>query len=146
MSAAVLGPSLVERIAVCKIVFVTVAIDFVLELKAKVGSYSLLRSSPFGTRTDLLYVFQFAEGDAGILKQKIARDLLTKAAASPTKLAQLVSASPHERRPSPVPDRRGDPSSPPHAPALERHRARRGVRRKRRPVSRADQSTRSATG
>lgn len=74
--AAQLSPALVERIACCKVVFCTFAIDVTMAYKKQVGSLSLMSSSPFGSQNDILYCFQFAEGDANILKQKIARDCL----------------------------------------------------------------------
>ena len=75
-------PSLVEKIAVAKILVLDFAIRQIAEFKRLVGSYSLMSHGPFGTAPDLLYVFQFAEGDSSILKQKIARDLLTRASSS----------------------------------------------------------------
>ena len=78
-STAPLSPRLVKQINAAKVLVVTFAIRMTLAVKAQVGSYSLMKDSPFGSQTDILYVFQFAEGDAGILKQKVARDTLTAA-------------------------------------------------------------------
>lgn len=74
---------MVDQIACAKILNVGFAIDMSLKLKGKIGAWALQESGPFGGQTDLLYVFQFAEGDSGILKQKMARDLLTQTIAKP---------------------------------------------------------------
>jgi hypothetical protein len=77
---------LVERINAAKIVIMLFAIGMTMRLKSKVGACSLQKSGPFGSKNDLLYIFQFAEGDSGILKQKMARDALTATLASPAKV------------------------------------------------------------
>ena len=67
---------MVEHIACGKIEIVEYCIDKMLALKLRVGSYCLQSDSPFGSRTDILYVLRFAEGDTAILKQKMVRDCL----------------------------------------------------------------------
>jgi len=67
---------LVHRIACGKIEAVGFCIDAILALKARVGSLSLQDEGPFGSKTDILYVYRFAEGDTSILRQKMARDSL----------------------------------------------------------------------
>lgn len=89
-SPPVFAPALVEKIAIAKILSLDFAIRQIADFKRLVGSYSLMASSPFGTAPDLLYVFQFAEGDSGILKQKIARDLLTRLSASLLSMGGLL--------------------------------------------------------
>jgi acyl-CoA oxidase len=84
------SPALVEKIAVAKILVLDFAIRQIADFKRLVGSYSLMSDSPFGTAPDILYVFQFAEGDSGILKQKIARDLITRLSGSPLTMAGLL--------------------------------------------------------
>lgn len=79
---------LVDRIACAKILNMSFAIDMAMKLKGRVGSYSLQARGPFGYQTDLMYVFQFAEGDSGILKQKMARDHLGYLTANPLRLVK----------------------------------------------------------
>ena len=69
---------------------VDIAIQQLNIFKGLVGSFALMSHGPFGTAPDLLYVFQFAEGDSAILRQKIARDLLTQIAKSPAQLMLLA--------------------------------------------------------
>ena len=71
-----IGVGLVDRIACGKIEIVGYAIDAIMRLKMRVGSYALQEGSPFGTAPDILYVYRFAEGDSTILQNKMARDTL----------------------------------------------------------------------
>lgn len=75
--------ALVHKIACAKILCVEFAINAVQELKERVGSLSLFQNGPFGSRTDFLYVFRFAEGDSAVLRQKMARDSLKVMQKSP---------------------------------------------------------------
>lgn len=78
-----ISSQLVHRIACGKIESVNFCIDAILELKARVGSLSLQSNGPFGSQTDILYVYRFAEGDSSILRQKMARDRLKKIVTGP---------------------------------------------------------------
>jgi len=68
---------LVEKIAVCKIRCIQVAIERVHALKLEVGSYALMHDTGFEL-TNMLLTCKFAEGDSRILQQKLARDRLRK--------------------------------------------------------------------
>lgn len=65
--------TLVEAIAVAKVVAVEESIDLAHRLKNEVGSYALMAESGFA-QTDFLQCCKFAEGDSRILMQKMARD------------------------------------------------------------------------
>lgn len=71
-----ISAALVHRIACAKVLCIEFAIRSVTALKERVGSFSLLQHGPFGAKNDLLYVFRFAEGDSGVLCQKMVRDAL----------------------------------------------------------------------
>ena len=78
-----------DRIACAKILVLDFCIGAIYRLKDRVGSYCLQKRSPFGVRTDVLYIYQFAEGDSGILKQKMARELVQAVIASPVLAAKM---------------------------------------------------------
>lgn len=65
--------SLVEGVAVLKILAVESSIKFCFQLKQEVGSYALFQPSGFG-ELDFLQCCKFAEGDSRILMQKLSRD------------------------------------------------------------------------
>lgn len=67
---------LVHLIACGKTEAVGFCIDAIRALKERVGSLSLQGNGPFGTQTDILFVYRFAEGDTSILRQKMARETL----------------------------------------------------------------------
>ncbi len=67
---------LVDAIACAKIECIRFALDSFFDLKAKVGSFSVQEESPFSTEINYeasLYCQRFAEGDAAVLEQKMAR-------------------------------------------------------------------------
>ena len=66
---------LVEKIAVCKIKCIEVAVERVHQLRLEVGSYALMHDTGFEL-VDMLLCCKFAEGDSRILQQKLARDRL----------------------------------------------------------------------
>eukprot|EP01134_Creolimax_fragrantissima_P001952 CFRG1952T1 len=68
---------LVEKIAVCKIRCIDVAIQRVHILRQEVGSYALMHDTGFEL-VDMLLTCKFAEGDSRILQQKLARDRLKR--------------------------------------------------------------------
>jgi len=68
---------LVEKIAVCKIKCIEVAVERVHQLRLEVGSYALMHDTGFEL-VDMLLCCKFAEGDSRILQQKLARDRLRK--------------------------------------------------------------------
>jgi len=68
---------LVEKIAVCKIRCIAVAIQRVHLLQQEVGSYALMHDTGFELH-DMLLTCKFAEGDSRILQQKLARDRLKR--------------------------------------------------------------------
>jgi len=70
-------PDLVEKIAVCKIRCIDVAIKRVQALQQEVGSYALMHSTGFEL-ADMLLTCKFAEGDTRILQQKLSRDRLKR--------------------------------------------------------------------
>ncbi len=76
MKAKVIDDRLVHRIACAKAEIVNFAIDATEKLKKVTGSYALFQESPFGSKTDMLYILRFAEGDSNILQQKMTRDSL----------------------------------------------------------------------
>jgi len=78
VTAPIVTEDLVHRIACAKIEITNFCIDSIQRIKKTVGSYSLMEKSPFGSQTDTLFVFAFAEGDVAILQQKMTRDLLKK--------------------------------------------------------------------
>eukprot|EP00659_Diplonema_papillatum_P018448 gene18448-28470_t len=43
-------------------------------IRRKVGSYSLMAESPFGTGSDIMFAMRFAEGDTHVLQGSIVRD------------------------------------------------------------------------
>eukprot|EP00041_Stephanoeca_diplocostata_P001427 m.19969 g.19969 ORF g.19969 m.19969 type:complete len:594 (-) comp11997_c0_seq2:318-2099(-) len=90
MSCKTITNELVNQIASGKIEVVGYCIDAVLSLKAHVGSLSLQETGPFGTATDILYVYRFAEGDSAILQQKLARDALKRVQTVPGLLAEVA--------------------------------------------------------
>jgi len=65
--------TLIQAIAVLKIIAVESSIKFCFQLKQEVGSYALFQSSCFG-ELDFLQCCKFAEGDSRILMQKLVRD------------------------------------------------------------------------
>merc|ERR1719150_2299174 len=65
--------SLVQSIAVAKVLAVETAIELCFRLKQEVGSYALMYGTGF-EHTDFLQCCKFAEGDSRILMQKMARD------------------------------------------------------------------------
>jgi acyl-CoA oxidase len=70
-------PDLVEKIAVCKIRCIQVALTRVNALQQEVGSYALMHNTGFEL-TNMLLTCKFAEGDSRILQMKLARDRLKK--------------------------------------------------------------------
>ena len=66
-----INDKLVDKIACAKIEAIAFAITSLIQLKDGVGSLSLFENGPFGSKNDILYVFRFAEGDSGILQQKV---------------------------------------------------------------------------
>ena len=68
---------LVEKIAVCKIKCIEVAIECAHALQLEVGSYALMHDTGFEL-FDMLLCCKFAEGDSRILQQKLARDRLKR--------------------------------------------------------------------
>ena len=86
-----ISADLVNRIACGKVEIVGYCIDAILTLKARVGSLSLQATGPFGSQTDILYVYRFAEGDSAILQQKMTRDALKRIGTLPGILRELLS-------------------------------------------------------
>ena len=68
---------LVEKIAVCKIKCIEVAIECAHALQLEVGSYALMHDTGFEL-FDMLLCCKFAEGDSRILQQKLTRDRLNR--------------------------------------------------------------------
>ena len=90
-SAAPISPALVHEIACAKILVVEFALAALADLKARVGAYSLMRDGAFDFRhCELLYLIRFAEGDSGILAQKMARDTLRSVSSAPRLAAALL--------------------------------------------------------
>ncbi len=61
------------------------------------GSFSVQEDSPFGTTLNLessLYCQRFAEGDAAVLEQKMARDCIKHYAANPLAIVTDFFSSP----------------------------------------------------
>lgn len=67
---------LVALIAAAKIEAVEFAINAVHLLRRNVGSYGLMKDSPFGSTNEILLCCRFAEGDSRVLQQMLVRDLL----------------------------------------------------------------------
>ena len=86
-----ISTDLVNRIACGKVEIVGYCIDAILALKKRVGSLSLQSTGPFGSQTDILYVYRFAEGDSAILQQKMTRDALKRIGSLPGILRELLS-------------------------------------------------------
>ena len=78
------------RISMAKAEAVDWATTAISEVRSKVGSYSLMLDSPFGSANDILYCMRFAEGDTHILQQSIVRDSLRKYLKSPLACAALL--------------------------------------------------------
>lgn len=72
-----ISPRLVDEIACAKIMVVDFALQSLANLKARVGAYSLMKEGAFDFRhCEIFYLIRFAEGDSGILAQKMAKDAL----------------------------------------------------------------------
>jgi len=93
ITAETVDDEIVNKIACAKIEISNYCIDAIQRIKKSVGSYSLMEKSPFGTKTDILFVFAFAEGDVSILQQKMSRDLIKKYG-SLIGLAKLIASTP----------------------------------------------------
>jgi len=91
MNTRHISEDLVHRIACAKSEIVNFAIDATEKLKKVVGSYALFEESPWGTKSDILYVLRFAEGDSAILQQKMARDAVRSLSGFGGILRALVS-------------------------------------------------------
>eukprot|EP01060_Flectonema_neradi_P017304 TRINITY_DN24205_c0_g1_i1.p1 TRINITY_DN24205_c0_g1~~TRINITY_DN24205_c0_g1_i1.p1 ORF type:complete len:521 (+),score=108.36 TRINITY_DN24205_c0_g1_i1:73-1635(+) len=63
-------------IAAAKAEAVDFATTWLSKVRCKVGSYSLMKESPFGTSSDILYCMRFAEGDTHILQQSLVREVI----------------------------------------------------------------------
>ncbi|KAH3761049.1 pristanoyl-coa/acyl-CoA oxidase [Pelomyxa schiedti] len=69
-----------EEVSIAKICAVDSAIKWLGVLRKSLGSYVLLKSSPFAPeKLELLYCSRFAEGDNHMLKQKIVRTAMLQA-------------------------------------------------------------------
>ena len=64
------------HISIAKASAVDFATQGLLDIRTKVGSYSLMAESPFGRTNDIVYCMRFAEGDTHILQQSIVRDAI----------------------------------------------------------------------
>ena len=65
-----------NMIAAAKSEAVDFATTWLSRIRCKVGSYSLMKESPFGTSSDILYCMRFAEGDTHILQQSLVREVI----------------------------------------------------------------------
>lgn len=77
---------LVDQIACAKIECIRFSLESFFDIKSKVGSFSVQEDSPFSTEKNLeasLYCQRFAEGDAAVLEQKMARDHIKHYAKAP---------------------------------------------------------------
>jgi hypothetical protein len=101
-----LSDALVDAISCAKIECIRFALDAFFEIKARVGSYSVQEDSPFGTIRALeasLYCQRFAEGDAAVLEQKMARDHIKHYAKAPWLIVSDVLLLPIRAFSSPAP-------------------------------------------
>ena len=89
-----LDPTLVHQIACAKILVIDFALRTLADLKGRVGAYSLMFDGAFDLRhTEIYYLIRFAEGDCGILLQKMARDAL-RPVSSPLGLLRSICTLP----------------------------------------------------
>lgn len=86
-----MNPLLVHQIACAKAEVNEFCASAVHKLKNKLGSYSLIADGAFNFDTEVFQLIRFAEGDVGILQQKIARDYMKNLTTIKGILSEIIS-------------------------------------------------------